>query len=74
MNDNITRAAELIKKSRHSTVFTGAGISAESGIPPFRGKDGFIKAVITQNIDNLHLEAGRQGEIMPLLLRKISGE
>ena len=41
MNDNITYAAELIKKSRHSAVFTGAGISVESGIPPFRWKDGF---------------------------------
>jgi NAD-dependent deacetylase len=33
-------AIELIKNSKHTTVFTGAGISVESGIPPFRGKDG----------------------------------
>lgn len=102
---------EIIKKSRHITAFTGAGISVESGIPPFRGenglwnkynpevldlsyfyknpkqawtviqeifydffgkanpnsahkviarmeKEGLLKAVITQNIDNLHQEAG----------------
>ena len=107
----IEKAAELIKKSKHITAFTGAGISVESGIPPFRGKDGLwskfdpifleinyfqqnplkswklikeifydffgkaepntahfaltemekmghIKAVITQNIDNLHQQAG----------------
>lgn len=111
MIENIDRAAEIIKKSRHTTVFTGSGISVESGIPPFRGKGGiwnkydpsladihyfrshpdkswhmlkevffdhfgkaqpneahravaelekrgFVKAVITQNIDNLHQEAG----------------
>jgi len=34
------KAAELIKKSSHTTAFTGAGVSVESGIPPFRGKNG----------------------------------
>ncbi len=111
MNTEIQRAAEVIKNSTHCTAFTGAGISVESGIPPFRGPDGIwskydptvleidffkknpgesweairdmfynhfqkaspnsahvalakleeagiIKAVITQNIDNLHQEAG----------------
>lgn len=105
------KAAEFIKKSKHTTVFTGAGVSVESGIPPFRGEkglwndydsiildlknfhknpveswitikeifydyfrkvvpnkahqviarmeeDGYVKAVITQNIDNLHQKAG----------------
>lgn len=104
-------AAKLIKTSEVITVFTGAGISYESGIPTFRGenglwekydmkyltlsyfrehslgswvfikkvifdimedkdpnqghhilsqleKDGFIEGLITQNIDNLHQEAG----------------
>lgn len=36
----IDKAAELIINSRNTTVFTGAGISVESGIPPFRGKEG----------------------------------
>lgn len=111
MTDDLDRAAEIIKFSEHTTVFSGAGISVESGIPPFRGKDGlwnkydpryfeidyflnnleqswrlikeiffdnfgrvepnaahtciaaleekrYVKAVITQNIDNLHQEAG----------------
>jgi NAD-dependent deacetylase len=115
MNDNlilkIEKAAKIIKGADYTTVFTGAGVSVESGIPPFRGKDGLwskydpncldidlfykspletwetiraifydffgkarpnpahqviaemeedglVKAVITQNIDNLHQEAG----------------
>lgn len=104
-------AAEYIRNSKYTIAFTGAGISVESGIPSFRGKDGLwnkfnpkvldinyfysepsvawklikeifydffgkakpnpahialaeletkgiLKSVITQNIDNLHQEAG----------------
>jgi len=107
----IKQAAKLIQSSKRVTVFTGAGISVESGIPPFRGddglwakydpiildldfyhqqtnkswpiikelffdffnkakpnpahtvlakweKNGIIEDIITQNIDNLHQEAG----------------
>ena len=38
--DALHQAAELIKNSRRTTAFTGAGVSVESGIPPFRGRDG----------------------------------
>jgi NAD-dependent deacetylase len=104
-------AARLIRSARYLTAFTGAGISVESGIPPFRGEGGLwntydpgklelgyflahpeeswpilreifydhfgrarpnrahevlaawearglLKTLITQNIDNLHFEAG----------------
>jgi NAD-dependent deacetylase len=104
-------AATWIGKSDYTTAFTGAGISVESGIPPFRGPEGLwsrydptvldigyfhqhpekswavikeifydffgkakpnaahfalahleekglLKSIITQNIDNLHQEAG----------------
>ncbi|MCB2203334.1 NAD-dependent deacylase [bacterium] len=110
---SLTRAAQLIRNAGHLTAFTGAGISVESGIPPFRGNDGLwsrydprsldieyfhahteaawrvireifydffgearpndahivlaelerqgmLRAVITQNIDNLHQEAGSE--------------
>ena len=33
-------AAVVIRSARHLTAFTGAGISVESGIPPFRGPGG----------------------------------
>lgn len=35
-----TQAAKMIKTSKRCVAFTGAGISVESGIPPFRGKNG----------------------------------
>jgi len=38
--NNINQAVELLKASNYTTAFTGAGISVESGIPPFRGETG----------------------------------
>jgi NAD-dependent deacetylase len=111
MDNNIVKAAEIIKKSKSMIALTGAGISVESGIPDFRSAGGlwdrydpaiyasinsfirmpekvwdmifemidvtasaapnrahlalaklesmdYLKAVLTQNIDNLHQEAG----------------
>ena len=34
------KAVEYIKSANRVIAFTGAGISVESGIPPFRGKNG----------------------------------
>lgn len=116
MKEHIREAVDIIRNSNHAVVFTGAGISVESGIPPFRGNDGiwakynpqslelnyflanpagswsvikeifydyfgkygpnkahlviakwqkmgYIKSVITQNIDNLHQESGSKNVI-----------
>ncbi len=116
MKDKIEQAANWIKQAQYVVAFTGAGISVESGIPPFRGdgglwnqynpiildidyyqqhteeswkaikrlffdffgtakpnaahyalasmeKMGLLKSVITQNIDNLHQEAGSENVI-----------
>lgn len=38
MDNLLENAAIRIKRSRHCIALTGAGISVESGIPPFRGK------------------------------------
>lgn len=108
---NYELITKIIKESKYAVAFTGAGISVESGVPPFRGENGlwekhgsqfaeisyfvrhqkeswqFLKkvfydsimdvkpnkahivlsnlekmgimhSIITQNIDNLHQEAG----------------
>ena len=40
MQESIKKTVELIKTSTCLSAFTGAGISVESDIPPFRGKNG----------------------------------
>ncbi len=40
MADDIDRAAELLRSARRVAVLTGAGVSAESGVPTFRASDG----------------------------------
>lgn len=39
MEEKIDKVAEMIASSKRLVVFTGAGISTESGIPDFRGPD-----------------------------------
>ena len=39
-SDDIKKTAELIRNAKYAVAFTGAGISVESGIPPFRGDNG----------------------------------
>ena len=36
----IEQAAEILSTAKYAVALTGAGISVESGIPPFRGKGG----------------------------------
>ena len=40
LTKSLIEAEELIKQSSRTVAFTGAGISVESGIPPFRGDEG----------------------------------
>lgn len=112
----LKEAARILARARFAIAFTGAGVSAESGIPTFRGRNGLwktyraeelatpeafrrephlvwefyrwrmkkilqarpnrahltlaelermgiLKAVITQNVDDLHREAGSRNVI-----------
>ena len=40
LSNRIQALAEWLYESRYPVVFTGAGISTESGLPDFRGPDG----------------------------------
>jgi NAD-dependent deacetylase len=42
-DDPLRRAADLLAAARRGVAFTGAGISAESGIRTYRGRDGLWK-------------------------------
>jgi len=45
MNDMIKKAAHDLFSAKKAVALTGAGISVESGIPPFRGKGGIWEKV-----------------------------
>jgi NAD-dependent deacetylase len=43
VKEELEKLKELLKKARRVSVLTGAGISAESGVPTFRGEEGLWK-------------------------------
>lgn len=47
----IEQAAKLIRNAKYGVAFTGAGISVDSGIPPFRGESG-----LWSSVDPIYLE------------------
>ena len=47
----LKETAEIIKNAKFLTAFTGAGISVESGIPPFRGAGGLWERYDPSAID-----------------------
>lgn len=50
MNDKILEAKDIIENTSSISVLTGAGISAESGIPTFRGEEGLWKNYSPQEL------------------------
>ena len=50
MEEGIQRAKEVLRGAKSVTVLTGAGISAESGIPTFRSGEGLWKKYRPQDI------------------------
>jgi NAD-dependent deacetylase len=53
VDEAIRQAAEKIKASSRVVVLTGAGISQESGVPTFRGKDGLWKEYRAEQLATL---------------------
>ena len=60
--DLMALTAEIISKSSSTIALTGAGISAESGIPPFRGSGGLWEKYDPEEyatIDAFHMDPGK---------------
>lgn len=51
MEEKIMEAARLLAESKRIVAFTGAGMSAESGIPPFRGEGGIWNKYDPESLD-----------------------
>jgi len=45
MENKIEKLADIVKNSKHLVFFTGAGVSTESGLKSFRGKDGLYSSL-----------------------------
>ena len=50
MTDDTARAADLLRQARRVCVLTGAGVSAESGVPTFRASDGLWEGHRIQDV------------------------
>jgi NAD-dependent deacetylase len=107
LEERIADLAQWLKESKYTVVFTGAGISTESGLRDFRGPDGLwtrrdkglatpeqnwtgvepneghraivelqnlgkLRFLISQNVDNLHLESGIKSEMLAELHGNLS--
>ncbi|MBN2614676.1 MAG: NAD-dependent deacylase [Bacteroidales bacterium] len=62
----IQKAAELIRSAQNLTAFTGAGISVESGIPPFRGENGLWNRYDPQFLDIQYFQY-HSGQSWPII-------
>lgn len=58
MNDLIERAAQDLAEAKNVAALTGAGISVESNIPPFRGKGGLWEKI--DPMEYAHIDAFRR--------------
>lgn len=70
------KAAKIIKDARRVTAFTGAGISVESGIPPFRGENGLWNKYdpATFDISYFHSYTQRSWEVLREIFYDLFGQ
>lgn len=52
--EKIEKLGEWVAESQNIVVFTGAGVSAESGIPTYRGKDGYWEKYDPEKYANIN--------------------
>jgi NAD-dependent deacetylase len=71
MEESVRRAAEDLKKARNVVALTGAGISVESGIPPFRGKGGIWEKFDPMEFGNIEFFLREPAKVWELLIRDL---
>jgi NAD-dependent SIR2 family protein deacetylase len=54
MDPTIARVRDLLHQASAIAALTGAGISAESGIPTFRGPGGIWRTYRAENLEHFH--------------------
>ena len=71
MEDAIKQVAERIAAAKHVVALTGAGISVESGIPPFRGKGGLWEKFDPMEVAHIHSFMSNPEKVWRLLIRSM---
>lgn len=71
MNTYIKRAAKDLSKAKNVVALTGAGISVESGIPPFRGKGGIWEKVDPMEFGNIEYFMRDPGRVWEVLIQDL---
>jgi len=71
MSDLIARAADNIAAARFVVALTGAGISVESGIPPFRGKGGLWERIDPMEYGHIDAFEADPGLIWRMLIKEM---
>ena len=71
MDDLITQAAEDLAAAGKVTALTGAGISTESGIPPFRGKGGLWERFDPMEIAHIDAFMRDPAKVWTILIKEM---
>ena len=71
MHEAIRRAAGLIREARLVVALTGAGISVESGIPPFRGKGGLWEKMDPMEFAHIDSFLRNPARVWDILVREM---
>lgn len=56
-NSDMAAFREEVAKAKHIVVLTGAGVSAESGVPTFRGAGGLWRTYSVTVLHSMHMHA-----------------
>ncbi|HJO63274.1 MAG TPA: Sir2 family NAD-dependent protein deacetylase, partial [Desulfobacterales bacterium] len=73
MDDLIDKAAKDLANSKSAIALTGAGISIESGIPPFRGRGGIWEKFEPMEYAHIDAFTKEPAKVWNALLREMKG-
>jgi NAD-dependent deacetylase len=73
MKDLIHQASEDLARSTNAVALTGAGISVESGIPPFRGKGGLWERFDPMEYAHIDAFMKNPAKVWDVLIKEMKG-